>query len=190
MLSGIFTGHVLHASGGWTGYLMVAHWKELEECSASGVHINRFKSQEKQVSLLHGERDVHCANGALQPARHVVPRTLRLRLCFGSNLRFNFAALYLVGWRFRWTINMLASAVTMCTRACAKTVSQIDLLHPFHHTPSSVFVTLVMTSAIAYLYCSNTLFFTGVPEDSKSTSGGLSCFFLSERTFVPISRTC
>ena len=87
-----------------------------------------------------------------------------------------------------WSVNKLARAVTMWTRACEKRVARS--IADIHHT----------SEFKQYCHVGNTvqqcrlgLFqdsdFDGYLEDSKSTSGGLVCIIRSH-TLVPTSWTC
>ena len=42
MLPGIFMGNVLDAGGGWSGDLLMADFGDLENLSASDIHVKRF----------------------------------------------------------------------------------------------------------------------------------------------------
>ena len=46
MLPGIFMGHVFRAEGGWSGDLPVSDREDLENLTASDIHVKRFKRQE------------------------------------------------------------------------------------------------------------------------------------------------
>ena len=87
-----------------------------------------------------------------------------------------------------WSVKKLARAVTKWTKYCDKRLAR--LISYIHHT----------SEYRQYCYVGNTaqqcrlgLFqdsdFAGDLEDSKSTSGGVLCFFGSH-TFVPISWMC
>ena len=46
MLSGAFMGYVLRAGGGWFSDLLLADCEDLENLSASEIHVQSFKHQE------------------------------------------------------------------------------------------------------------------------------------------------
>ena len=52
MFSGIFIGYSLNSGGDWTGDLITAHWRDIENYVASEVHVKRFKSAEFGVKKL------------------------------------------------------------------------------------------------------------------------------------------
>ena len=88
----------------------------------------------------------------------------------------------------RWSVNKLARTVTKWTGACDKSLAR--LISHIHHTNDYRQYCHVGNTAQR---CRLGLFqdpdFAGDLEDSKSTSGGNSCIFVS-RTFVPISWMC
>ena len=83
-----------------------------------------------------------------------------------------------------WSVTKFARAVTKWTKACDKRLAR--LISYIHHTSEFIQFCYVGNTA---QQCRIELFqdsdFAGDPEDSKSTSGGLLCFFGSQ-TFVPI----
>ena len=63
MLPGIFTRHELRAGGGWSGDLLTADWEDLDNLSASTMHVKKFNRQEvPQESTL----SFPCADGSLK----------------------------------------------------------------------------------------------------------------------------
>ena len=87
-----------------------------------------------------------------------------------------------------WSVNKLARAITKWTKSCDKRLAR--LISYIHHTCEYSQYCYVGNTA---QHCRLGLFqgsdFAGDFEDSKSTWGGILCFFGS-RTFVPISWMC
>ena len=87
-----------------------------------------------------------------------------------------------------WSVNKLARSVTKWTRACDQRLARLTSY--IHHTSDQRQYCHVGNTA---RHCGLGLFqdsdFAGDLEDSKSTSGRVSCIFGS-RTFVPISWMC
>ena len=87
-----------------------------------------------------------------------------------------------------WSVNKLARAVTKRTKACDKRLAR--LISYIHHTSEyRQYCCVGNTAQQCKLGLCQDSDLSGDLEDSKSTSGGVSCIFGSN-TFVPISWMC
>ena len=58
MRSGVFLGYVQHAGGGWTGYLTIIDWQQVEQASTnSDIYAKRFKAAEVEIVF---KQDAYC----------------------------------------------------------------------------------------------------------------------------------
>ena len=70
---------VRSAHGRWTGCLPIADLDDLEKNIASGVHVDRLRSQEVQVTTAQGICLFPRSDGSLKQAGHVLLRPLHQR---------------------------------------------------------------------------------------------------------------
>ena len=87
-----------------------------------------------------------------------------------------------------WSVNKLARSITKWTKACDKRLNRlISLIHRTCEYPHYWYVGKTAQQCKLGLFQDSD--FAGDLEDSKSTSGGVLCFFGSH-TFVPVSWMC
>ena len=65
------------SGGGWTGDLIIADWRDMENHVASEVHVKRFNSKSVGIKTLQDAFVFHCADVSLEQEGHAQRQTLR-----------------------------------------------------------------------------------------------------------------
>ena len=103
-------------------------------------------------------------------------------------LFWNVCIWLVLGDLFLWSVNKLARATTKWTKILWQTLDAFDLLHS-----SFTWIPAIFSMGNTAQHCRLVFFqdsdFAGDLEDSKSTSGGLSCIFGSQ-TFASLRWMC